>query len=108
MFVVMNNTLFIVFQELTDTGSNVHDKRNSRFSMLVHFLVGGFCPLPVFARCMGTVYLHACIFFPGSHVTSREILVIGDIDANVSILLILAVLMVISSNTREYRMSRDQ
>ena len=25
MFIVMNNTLFIAFEELTDTGSNVHD-----------------------------------------------------------------------------------
>ena len=32
----------------------------------------------------------------------------GDTDANVSILPILAVLMVILSTTREYRMSRDQ
>ena len=35
-------------------------------------------------------------------------IVMGDTDANVSILPILAVLMAISSTTREYRMSRDQ
>ena len=41
MFIVMNNTLFIVFQEPTDTCSNVHDKRNSRFPIPERLLVGG-------------------------------------------------------------------
>ena len=74
MFIVMNNTLFIVFQEPTDTCSNVH-KRNCCFPILEHLPVG--VPLLVFAMCtVPVMYLYACIdfFFPGSHVTSRKIL----------------------------------
>ena len=66
MFIVINNTLFIVFQEPTDTCSNVHDKRNSHFR--------GFLGLPLQdVQYMLFTYMFALVFFPLSHVTSREI-----------------------------------
>ena len=62
MSIVMNNTLFIVFQEPTDTGSNVHDKRNSHFPLPEHLLVEGFLCLSL-QSLLHVVYLNACIGF---------------------------------------------
>ena len=57
MFIVINNTLFIVFQEPTDTCSNVHDKRNSHFR--------GFLGLPLQdVQYMLFTYVFALVFFP--------------------------------------------
>ena len=65
MFIVMNNTLFIVFEEPTDTCSNVHDKRNSCFPIPEHLPVGGSsaCLCKVYGTCKCT-YMLALVFFP--------------------------------------------
>ena len=55
-----------MFQEPTGTGSNVHDKTNSRFPILEHLLVGSsvLC-LPLQSVRVHVVYLHAYNgFFP--------------------------------------------
>ena len=60
MFIVMNNTLFIVFEEPTDTCNNMHDKRNSRFPILEHLAVGGssVCLCKVYGTCSVFACLH--------------------------------------------------
>ena len=86
MFIVMNNTLFIVFEEPTDTCSNVHDKRNSRFPIPEHLLVGGSsaCLCKVYGTCSVLTCWHwfffslweSCDFrryFPGSDMTFKGI-----------------------------------
>ena len=60
MFIVMNNTLFLVFQGPADTCSNVHDKRNSRFHIPEHLPVGGSsaCLCKAYSTCSVLTCLH--------------------------------------------------